>query len=188
MHRGTVLSAADEQRIRPSVEADVPLSVRLQDESKSFKDPERGDTLLEIRSNGHQTVFPGSIHPSGETVEWYEDGTVANVGETLLMSVSTIAAVCIISRRWPVEGGRHNAQLILSGTLIRAGWSVERTARFVEAVSVAAGAVPQLTKRIDTARDAERRLHGGETLYGWPSFRELVGPRVADQVSQWLRT
>ena len=50
-------------------------------ESKAFKDPERGDTLLEIRSNGHQTVFPGSIHPSGESVEWYEDGPVAEISD-----------------------------------------------------------------------------------------------------------
>jgi hypothetical protein len=29
-----------------------------------------GKTLLELRTNGAQTVFPGSIHPSGERVEW----------------------------------------------------------------------------------------------------------------------
>jgi hypothetical protein len=28
------------------------------------------ETILELRSDGGQTVFPGSVHPSGESVEW----------------------------------------------------------------------------------------------------------------------
>ena len=156
-------------------------------ESKAFKDPERGDTLLEIRSNGHQTVFPTSIHPSGELVEWYEDGDVAEVAaDRLLTAIRQIAAVCVIARRWPAEGGRHHAQLVLSAVLIRAGWSVDLTARFVEGVSLAAGAVAQMAKRIATARDAERRLRNGDTLYGWPSLRDFLGDKVTQQAAEWL--
>lgn len=156
-------------------------------ESSAFKDPESGDTLLEIRSTGHQTVFPGSIHPSGESVEWYEDGEVGNVSsDQLLTAVREIAAVCIIARRWPAEGGRHQAQLVLSAVLVRSGWPVDRAARFVEAVSLAAGAEPQLAKRLATARDAERRLQNGDTLYGWPALRALLGERIALQAADWL--
>ena len=40
-----------------------------------FSDPRDGTTLLELRAAGrdggrHQTVFPPSLHPSGERVEW----------------------------------------------------------------------------------------------------------------------
>lgn len=156
-------------------------------ESEAFKDPERGDTLLEIRSDGHQTVFPGSVHPSGESVEWYEDGPVAEISSAqLLFAVQKTASACVLARRWPTEGGRHDAQLTLSAILTRAGWSVEQTGHFVECVSVTAGAAPQLVKRISTARDAQHRLQNGGILRGLPSLRELFGDRVADKVIEWL--
>lgn len=31
-------------------------------------------TIVELRSSGLQTIFPGSVHPSGEPVEWESDG------------------------------------------------------------------------------------------------------------------
>ena len=33
-----------------------------------------GTVLLEMRGTGSQTVFPGSVHPSDEAVEWDDDG------------------------------------------------------------------------------------------------------------------
>lgn len=36
-------------------------------------------TLVELRSSGLQTVFPGSVHPSGEEIELYENGEPATV-------------------------------------------------------------------------------------------------------------
>ena len=41
--------------------------------TKTFKDPESGEMLVEIRADGHHTVFPPSIHPSGEAVEFDDD-------------------------------------------------------------------------------------------------------------------
>jgi hypothetical protein len=48
--------------------------------SLKLNDPTNDDTLIELRGDkqdgtaGFQTVFPGSIHPSGEPIEWEEDG------------------------------------------------------------------------------------------------------------------
>lgn len=39
----------------------------------------RKETLIELRSTGGQTVFPGSVHPSGEPIEWTTDGDPAVV-------------------------------------------------------------------------------------------------------------
>src|SRR5262249_20597156 len=40
-----------------------------------FIDPVSNKMLLEIRGDGgSQTVFPGSLHPSGEAIEWTDDG------------------------------------------------------------------------------------------------------------------
>ena len=35
-----------------------------------FQDPDGGGMLLELRSSGGQTVFPPSIHESGERIDW----------------------------------------------------------------------------------------------------------------------
>jgi hypothetical protein len=48
---------------------------------EAFADPLDGSTLLELRGEGrdggcHQTVFPPSVHPSGERVAW-QGGTIA---------------------------------------------------------------------------------------------------------------
>src|SRR5262245_22129481 len=43
---------------------------------EKFADP-TGDAapcLVELRGDRQQTVFPGSIHPSGEPIEWDENG------------------------------------------------------------------------------------------------------------------
>ena len=43
-----------------------------------FADP-LGGMLLELRSTGAMTIFPGSVHPSGEPIEWETDGEPTSV-------------------------------------------------------------------------------------------------------------
>lgn len=42
--------------------------------------------IAELRSGGCQTVFPGSVHPSGERIEWSAHGEPAKVAPGLLLS------------------------------------------------------------------------------------------------------
>ena len=44
-----------------------------------------GTMLVEFRSTGAQTIFPGSVHPSGEAVEWDKDEDPAPVDGRLLL-------------------------------------------------------------------------------------------------------
>jgi putative DNA primase/helicase len=155
--------------------------------SQRFKDPETGEMLIEIRSTGHQTIFPGSIHPSGEAVEWYEDGPVAQIEPSeLLQAASQLAAASLLAQHWPKEGGRHDAQLTVCAFLIRSGWSVEQTASFVSGVVGAAGGEADYAKRFYTAQDAARRRADGQAIRGWPAFSELFGEKVAQRASEWL--
>src|SRR5262249_24918147 len=68
-----------------------------------FVDPITGDTLLELRGDGGlQTVFPGSIHPSGEPIEWEADGIPATVDAALLCKhAKRLAASCLVKRHCP---------------------------------------------------------------------------------------
>lgn len=155
--------------------------------SQRFKDPETGEMLLEIRSTGHQTIFPGSIHPSGEAVEWYEDGPVADIEPlALLRAASQLAAASLLARHFPKEGGRHDAQLTVCAFLIRSGWSEEKTAAFVSSVVGANGGEADYEKRLSTAQDAVRRRSDGQSIRGWTAFCELFGEKVAQRASEWL--
>lgn len=60
--------------------------------TKKFQSSD-GAMIVEIRSDGAQTMFPPSIHPSGETVEWDVDGEPAEVlASDLLAGAERLAA------------------------------------------------------------------------------------------------
>lgn len=42
--------------------------------------------IVELRSSGCQTVFPGSVHPKGESIEWSADGEPAKIAPGLLIA------------------------------------------------------------------------------------------------------
>jgi Primase C terminal 2 (PriCT-2)/Bifunctional DNA primase/polymerase, N-terminal len=65
-----------------------------------LSDPISGDVLLEVRGDGGlQTVFPGSIHPSGERVEWETDGEPAVIDAAeLCKRAKWLAAACLVRR------------------------------------------------------------------------------------------
>ena len=49
---------------------------RLPDDNKRM--------VVELRSTGGQTVFPGSVHPSGQAIEWERDGEPSTVDPAML--------------------------------------------------------------------------------------------------------
>ena len=173
--------------------------------SEKLQDPIDGATLLELRGDPAdpergplQTMFPGSVHPSGEEIEWAEDGDLGIIREPeLRRQVRELGAVALLAKHWPVgphkdangaeaAGGRHDANLKVGGWLTRCGWSPERVARFLELVSVAAGAEPDRAKRRSIAKDAATRTGSDGKLYGWPSVVALFGDKVIDRGAEWL--
>jgi len=72
---------------------------------EAFADPLDGATLLELRSEGrdggcHQTIFPPSIHPSGERIEWCGDiiAPTAIAATALRLGVAWLAIGCLVMR------------------------------------------------------------------------------------------
>ena len=76
-------------------------------------------------------MFPPSIHPSGESVEWVEDGEPAKVdGKDLKRAVAELAVATLMARHWPAKGKRNDATLTLAGVLARTpGWTVRKSRR-----------------------------------------------------------
>lgn len=155
---------------------------------EKFTDPtQSGDqaTILEIRGDGHQTIFPGSVHPSGELIRWEEDGDPTLVtGVELRMRASALAAACILAAHWPT-GARQDAALALTGGLLRAGWPDEKVRRFLEFVALAASD-EETPQRLKAEEYTATRLASGLTATGWPTLVDLVGRPVVDRVTTWL--
>lgn len=152
-----------------------------------FNDPDTGDTMVELRSDGAQTVFPGSTHPSGEAVDWDQMGDPADTrAEILQQDVAKLAAAAVLARHWPAPGGHHDAQLTLAAFLTRRRWREEDVSHFLTAVIGAAGGKADPNKRQATARDCAQRFADGRSLRGFPSLSDLFGERVARAIDQWL--
>jgi Primase C terminal 2 (PriCT-2)/Bifunctional DNA primase/polymerase, N-terminal/Family of unknown function (DUF5906) len=75
--------------------------------AEKFTDPLTGEMLVELRSNGGlQTIFPGSVHPSGELVEWFNDAPFGDEpptpvevdADTLRRSIRQLAARSLVRR------------------------------------------------------------------------------------------
>ena len=100
--------------------------------TRQFQDPFTGSMLIELRSSsptkGQQTVLPGSVHESGESIAW--DNPRVPFAEcsraTLERTVAGIAAGCLLLRYW-----RPSATDIFVSTFRAAEWSDEKIEAFL---------------------------------------------------------
>ena len=162
----------------------------------AFSDPTRsGDDarLVELRVGGErgcQTVFPGSVHPSGEGIRWERDTAPEPVrigGADLEEQVRRLAAATLVARHWPKTGERHIAAQALGGALRRSGWDTPQIKLFVQAVVDASGD-EELNDRRRAVVDAATAVDAGQRAYGIPKLAEVLGDKkVVDAVVQWLR-
>jgi hypothetical protein len=166
-----------------------------------------GSVIVELRvgGGGHaaQTMFPPSLHPSGEQVEWDVTGEPEYAdGAELRKGVATLAAAALLARHYPAEGSRHEAALTLGGVLARMlakestspgelpGDEIQRemvewVERFVLAVAEAAGD-EEAEERAKSAAGAVDLLQRGEPCPGLPRFCETWGDAVANRCAGWL--
>jgi AAA domain/Bifunctional DNA primase/polymerase, N-terminal len=78
--------------------------------------------LVELRSTGVQTVFPGSVHESGEPIEWAEDGEPAAVDHAALR-VAVDALADEVERRLGIrQDDELSDDAVLPDTT---GWKIE---------------------------------------------------------------
>ena len=154
----------------------------------NFNDPD-GGRLLELRIGGEkgaQTVFPGSIHESGEPVAWEETGEPSRVdGSYLEHRVRLVAVASLLVRCWPGQGARHQAALTVGGFLGRARLPTDEIALIVEAVARAAGD-SETKDRVRAAKDNAQ--HHEETGHGFglPALVRLAGEKAARRIADWL--
>lgn len=155
-------------------------------ETEQWRAPD-GDTLVELRSSGTQTVAPPSRHPSGEPIEWVEMGEPAEVdGRVLRHAVAQTAAAALMARAWPAEGSRHDAALALAGTLVRhTYWDDDGIQQFLLAICAAAGD-GETRDRIKTVGYTRERLKRGGRATGIPKLTLRLGRVAVERALEWL--
>jgi hypothetical protein len=163
--------------------------------TKKFRDPVAAATadklegdkgmLVELRSTGAQTIFPGSTHTSGEIIIWDADGEAARVeAQDLERAAGRLAAASLLARHWS-RGSRNDIANALAGGLFRGGWSEDGAAHFIEAVCFAAHD-EETHARVRNVVATAAKLHRGSPVTGWPTLAKLIDQRVVDKVREWL--
>lgn len=145
-------------------------------------------TVLEIRTAGH-TMFPPSIHLSGELVEW-EHGCEPPSFEWARLrrgaGLAAFLAVCI--RLWPGEGTRDDTAMALTGSLLSTGLDVESADKLVMFVAEHAG--DEEYEKRGKARQTAEKQERGEPTTGMPALVDLLGlpPECIKVFHDWLQT
>ncbi|MDP9364209.1 MAG: phage/plasmid primase, P4 family [Chloroflexota bacterium] len=142
-------------------------------------------TILEIRGTGHQTVFPGGTHPSGEPIRWDEEDEAAEASvEELRRTGGRLAAMVLLASRFG-SGVRHELTLPLAGGLARAGWSQGDVEEFIHRIGMMAGDSDPEDRR-KAVESTFQNLENEKNTTGWKTLEDQLGPEVVRAVRKWL--
>jgi hypothetical protein len=147
---------------------------------------EKSEMICELRlgggGKGAQTMFPGSIHPDGEAVEWVQDGQPNTASCAALQRIcSKIAIGTLLMRNW-FKHGRHDGALCVGGFLARAGWEEDEIGNFIANVARCADD-EEWEDRERAARDSHAAHMRGEHVAGLPKLIEYLGEEIAKKIA-----
>lgn len=146
--------------------------------------------LLEVRGNGHQTMFPPSTHPSGEVVIWHDDPcNIPEVdGGELARRCGLLAALSTIAMHYPkVAGERDEICLMITGVLVRCDLSDGEVDELVIAVATVAGD-EEAAKRGEKAAASRAKIESQEPTWGLPQLCERLGMETLEpKLREWMR-
>ncbi len=147
-----------------------------------------GAVIVELRSDGCQTLAPTSVHPNGERYRWARDGVEEPsevAAEELERRCTMLATAAVVARHMPPVGGRHEYGKAVLGFLMRRVGK-EAALEMARAAWNAAGAdgAEALRDLDGIADDAERRLSEGRNVFGAPALSGMV-PGLGDLLVRW---
>lgn len=158
-----------------------------------FQGTRQGSSLMfvEVRSNGGQSLAPGSIHPDdGIAYEWLNDLPRAEwTGQQLIELGREVATSCLLADHWRrpapnAHGSRHHLALAAAGFLALRSVDAER----IEDIIRAAAQVrddEELEDRVVAVRDTIRKVQQGANVYGLPTLAQYIGDEDAANLVRW---
>ncbi len=122
------------------------------------------EMIVELRSTAMQTVFPGSIHESGEHITWDVDGEPAEVSfQELRSAVGKLAAASLLTELW-VDSKRHDLSLCVSGALLTNGFAFEDAYLFLKAICTVAKD-EEISDRLKALETTYERIQEGKKCH-----------------------
>lgn len=155
-------------------------------------DGDHAYTVCELRTSAegeaYQAMIPGSIHPDGDQLEWFNQVVPQEApADALVQQAGVMAGVAVLSRFYPGEGSRDEFALALTGCMVRAGWPEEIVERFMTYLCRLTGD-DEIQMRATKARRAIKRLEAGKKVAGIPKAANLMGIPIEwmQEIAIWL--
>jgi len=164
-----------------------------------LSEEEHATNVLELRGNNGYTIFPPSVHTSGERIEW--DNVIGrSVPEIpydeLRQKAGLLAFLSFVTRFYPPVGVRNDFNLALGGALLRALHKsyrddeqlliehVDRMATLVGRLAGDQGHGASWEKRAATTL---AKMKSGASATGLPKLLEIIGvPELEKTLRNWL--
>jgi Bifunctional DNA primase/polymerase, N-terminal len=153
---------------------------RCQDAGKTKRLQGRGRVIVELRGNGGQTMFPPSVHPSGEGVEFSKADKPAEADWNDLEAKVIELAIATEIAPFYREGSRHDIAYALSGFLRRCNWPQERTEQFIEGLATAFRD-NDTNDRVQAAKDA----YAATNPVGRSKLSDLIDDEFTACAGKW---
>lgn len=151
---------------------------------RAFTSSER-DTLVELRGNGSQTMFPPSTHPSGDQLQIVQINEEADhfAYDELLRFVALLAVASELLRNWR-HGIRHDLSLGFAGLAFKQGVPEETVRVVLEAVCTAAEDNEQASRMNNISTTFQHTSDADIAGYG--KIVDCVGEQTARSLSKSL--
>lgn len=148
-----------------------------------------GAVLVEVRSTGKQSVWPGSVGPEGDKYAIDLEIEIAEVNAKLLMKYAgQVAAVSLLAQLYPEAGSRHDYVHQLTGALMRDGFTVSETRKVMRAlISAVDDQETDPKQRIRTIENTIEHSEAGDRTQGWATLETYVNGEKLKRAREWLR-
>jgi putative DNA primase/helicase len=160
------------------------VAIQSSGKTRKFNMPDSSECLVELRSDGTQTMLPPSIHPSGHKLQfrYINDSAPAVDYADLLVATQRVAACSVIARSWS-EGSRHQLALAFAGMMYKADFNQDLAENVVNTIC-------NFTKDEEMAD----RLNAVTTTYaqdassisGYGIMVDVLGVNTARKIAEWL--
>ena len=160
------------------------VAIKSSGKTRKFNMPDSSECLVELRSDGTQTMLPPSIHPSGHKLQfsYINDSAPAVDYADLLVATQRIAACSVIARSWS-EGSRHQLALAFAGMMYKADFDQDLAENVVNTIC-----------NFTSDEELDDRLNAVATTYaqdassvsGYGIVVDVLGVNTARKIAEWL--
>ncbi|WP_459445091.1 phage/plasmid primase, P4 family [Alphaproteobacteria bacterium US3C007] len=160
------------------------VAIKSSGKTRKFNMPDSSECLVELRSDGTQTMLPPSIHPSGHKLQfsYINDSAPAVDYADLLVATQRIAACSVIARSWS-EGSRHQLALAFAGMMYKADFDQDLAENVVNTICDFTGD-EELDDRLNAV--ATTYAQDASSVSGYGIMVDVLGVNTARKIAEWL--